>query len=692
MKARTAAIVLMMCAILALPAFAQTAEPDPLDPAHGLSLPCESLSTPGLAPRSAKNIAHVANVCGFVGTDIEFQSRMANDGLHDYAFVGTMGAGLQIFDITNPARPLEAGGYVDPGWEDDIQVWGDLAVIGVDPIEVTPKTSACLAQHSVVDGGIDILRLAFDKATARFSTALVGCVPNLAGGGAHNAQIHPSGEWIAMLNPRGDGSIDIVDLRNGQMRHTYRFVQSGSLTSSSCPTTGVTFTCVSIGRAGNWSPHDLHFSKDGKTAYTADVGDDTVIVDVSKVLEGRMSVIGIAPNRIDAVDNPNNVAISHQSDVTPDGKLMVVTDERGGGLTQTSCNEDANGIIGGAHFWALAPITGRPETSTASPAKPVKLGIWVNPNPGLLIDPLEPVLASMGRAERACTIHVFRIGGNGSLSPGEAYPGMDGVSRLPNRQLTTAHYGSGVWWLDFSGPASSSDGIAEDARSTWGNTRGWNVMPGADTWSAKEYKGYIYASDMARGFDVYSFTTCRDAECVLRPTNTPGSVSGGGKLEADFAAFTIVRGSGPGGEAQFGLDARYVLGAATPVGSLTFKDKGLKLTAQATAIDSVTIAGPRATITGRATVDGVAGVSFIVDVEDLGQAGADTFRIVLGNGYSAFGVLSKGNIAVHGGLALGALGVIVFSLPAILPTSLMIGRPVRHRPGSKPSRGRAGAN
>ena len=28
-------------------------------------------------------------------------------------------------------------------------------------------------------------------------------------------------------------------------------------------------------------------------------------------------------------------------------------------------------------------------------------------------------------------------------------------------------------------------------------------MPGADTWSAKEYKGYVYAGDMLRGFDVY---------------------------------------------------------------------------------------------------------------------------------------------------------------------------------------------
>src|SRR5687768_10875689 len=85
---------------------------DPLDPVRNVALPCEAVSTPGLVPRSAKNIAHVANVCGFVGTDIEFQSRTAADGtVHDYAFVGTMGGGTRIFDVTDPAHPTEAGRY-----------------------------------------------------------------------------------------------------------------------------------------------------------------------------------------------------------------------------------------------------------------------------------------------------------------------------------------------------------------------------------------------------------------------------------------------------------------------------------------------------------------------------------------------------------------------------------------------------
>jgi hypothetical protein len=48
----------------------------------------------------------------------------------------------------------------------------------------------------------------------------------------------------------------------------------------------------------------------------------------------------------------------------------------------------------------------------------------------------------------------------------------------------------------------------------------------------------------------------------------------------------------------------------------------------------------------------VPGVGFTVEVEDLGKAGADTFRIVLADGYAAAGAISKGNITVSGGLGL----------------------------------------
>jgi hypothetical protein len=488
---------------------------DPLDPAHNFALPCENVSLPPLPPRSAKNISHLANVCGFVGTDVEFQSRKAADGVHDYAFVGTMGAGLRIFDVTDPANPSFAGAYTDPGWENDVQLRGNIAVLTFDPVVATPKTSACLflksVPASVTNGGVDIVRLTFDPVTATFETGLIDCVLTV-GRGAHNATLHASGKWLAVMAPSGNGWVDVVDLR-GAPAIRYRIV--GTSNASTCPA-GAGFTCIVTGT--NWSPHDVSFSKDGNTMYVAAVN-LTAVVDVKNVLAGQASLVKVIPNlnQPGGLGNPENIDISHQADVSADGKILLITDERGGGLDNTACNEDPNGVIGAGHFWALKPIRGLPQTATATPASPVKLGIWIYPNPGLVLDLLQPVLAGLGRTERGCTIHVFRFGGNGTAGPGPIDSSFGGVSGLPIRQLTTAHYGAGVWHLSFSGPSSSTDGIAEDGRSTWGNTLGWNVMPGADTWSAKEYKGFIYAGDMARGLDVFSFAHCDDAGCVDLP-------------------------------------------------------------------------------------------------------------------------------------------------------------------------------
>ncbi|HVL53635.1 MAG TPA: post-COAP-1 domain-containing protein [Vitreimonas sp.] len=601
------------------------ADEEPLDPAFNVALPCEAISTPGLVPRSAKNLAHVANVCGFVGTDIEFQSRKDAAGVvHDYAFVGTLGGGTRIFDITDPAHPTAAGGYLDPGWQNDVQVRGDLLVIGFDWLVVGANVSTCLQQKNLADGtageaGVDLVRLSFDPQTATFTTSLLGCyVSSIRTGGAHTTTIHPSGEWLT-VNTSFAG-LEVVDIRQPA---TPRLVHT-------------------VGTAVVDEAHDVSFSRDGNTLYSAGIA-STRIVDVTNVFGRAPTLIGTAPNAPTAAQGADGqvVAISHQADVSSDGQILVVTDEAGGGLSETRCNEGSSGKIGGAHFW-----------SVADPANPRKLGTWVYPNPVLLIDALGPALTAIGRTERACTIHVFRNGGNGSAGPGPIAAGYDGVSSLPKRQLVTAHYGAGTWWLDFSAASSSTDGIAEDPRATWGKTLGWNVMPGADTWSAKEYKGYIYTGDMTRGMDVFSFTSCDGVGCVVRPTNTPGSASGGGQLVGELAEFTITRGTAVGGRAQFSLDVAYVLGAATPTGTVHFRDRDTGRRVDATAIDSLTIAGATATITGRATVNGTPGVAFFAEVEDLGKAGADTFRIVTGDGYGAFGVVDKGNITVQGGLAV----------------------------------------
>ncbi|MDQ3856844.1 MAG: hypothetical protein M3327_00095 [Actinomycetota bacterium] len=499
---------------------------DETDPARNVPLACEQVNAPdALLPRSARNIVHVANRCGIVGTDVELQSRTDSAGrVHDYAFVGTMGAGPRIFDVTNPANPTPAGGYTDPGWENDVQVRGDILVSTFDGVTGESSTgSTCLKERypNSSDQGVDIMKLKFDAVRATFDVSLLTCIANPPGG-AHNVTLSPDGMWLAISNCCSDWALDVIDLRGvaqGQVLHRYRLIDASKQNTTStfppgprCPS-GATFKCIVMRKpdgssaAGLWRPHDVHFSADAKVAYVAAIN-STWIVDVRGVLSGKVRAIAVIPNNIEpgGVDNPRNIAISHGADVTSDGRMLVVGDERGGGLQETGCNTDPSGVLGGLHFFALKAITGLPQTANASQANPVKIGDYFTPNPLMALDPLQSSISLLPRSERGCTIHVFRIGGNGTASPGPIAPGYDGVSRLPNRQLSAAHYGAGVWQIDFSGPPSSTDGIAEDPRTTWGNTLGWNVMPGADTWSGKEYKGAIYAGDMIRGFDVYRYT------------------------------------------------------------------------------------------------------------------------------------------------------------------------------------------
>lgn len=630
MRASRLAIVLAAFTLtVSMPAVLFGQEVDPgvaVDPARNTPLPCEAVSTPGLVPRSARNLTHVANVCGFVGTDVEFQSRTdAAGAVRDYAFVGTMGAGLRIFDITNPARPTIAGGYADPGWQNDVQVRGDTAVISFDPVIVGPYVSACLRGKqptAVTEGGSDVVRLHFDPNTATFTTSLVDCyVVQTPRNGAHNTTLHPSGEWMAINTTRS--GVEVVDLR-------------------STPITMVRKIAAGVTGAA----HDTSFSADGNTMYAASPGTGTYLVDVSDIFNREATQIAFIPQTTEAggTANPRNLTTSHQADVSADGRVLVITDERGGGLSNTGCNTDPSGVIGGMHFWDVSV-----------PAEPVRKGTWFYPNPDLSVDPLSAALAGIGRTERGCTVHVFRNGGNGSVSPGPIQAGFDGVSSLPSTQAVSAHYGAGVWWIDYASAPTSADGIAEHPMTDWGNTRGWNVMPGADTWSAKEYKGHIYAGDMTRGFDVYAFGTCSGASCVSIPANTPGEVSGGGQAAGELAEFTIVEGTAVGGRAQFSFDVSYALGSPVPAGSVHFRDRDRGIRVDATAIDTMTIEGPRATVTGRATVDGVAGVRFVLEIEDLGgaKAKADTFRLVTATGYGAFGVVDRGNITVTGGGLLG---------------------------------------
>jgi uncharacterized repeat protein (TIGR01451 family) len=496
---------------------------DELDPARPAPLPCEFVQGPGNVSRAAQNLTHVANVCGFVATDVEFQSRLRDtpnplDGnaqeLRDYVFVGTMGFGLRIYDITNiiDTDPTTvsinfAGAYFDPGWQGDVQVRGDIASIAFDTLAVgsSGPASLCLGTSN----GTDVIDLNYDDSVGLFFPTLRGCV---GGTRTHTHTMHPSGDWIAGSTTSTSSGVDVFDLRGPTPVLRYRITSSTASATCSVPVGGCLRIPVTIG------PHDIFFSEDGSKMFVAsssggntDIFDVTDVLDTTVALSQRVEHVARIPADQGGFPSGSRyrVTISHQSDTSSDGQIIGITDERGGGTSNTQCNTGPDGVIGGIHYWALHPDEDPQGDGTASLSNPERLGSWFYPNPILAVDPTDST-PDIPHTERGCTIHVYRMGGNGSSRPGPAHPAFDGASDLPNRDLVTAHYGAGTWWLNFDTPPSSTDEIEEDEFTTWGNTKGFNVLAGADTWSSKEYKGYIFTGDMARGMDVFGFANCGD--------------------------------------------------------------------------------------------------------------------------------------------------------------------------------------
>lgn len=106
-------------------------------------------------------------------------------------------------------------------------------------------------------------------------------------------------------------------------------------------------------------------------------------------------------------------------------------------------------------------------------------------------------------------------------------------------------------------------------------------------------------------------------------------------------------GGGRVGDVTFGFNA--AKGSAGAKGRCAVVDAPAEIMVKCLDVLSIVVSGNRATIYGNATYNGIA-LRYrmeVIDVEDSG-AGADTWTIRLSNGYSAGGLLTEGNIQVHG--------------------------------------------
>ncbi|MGH2691741.1 MAG: hypothetical protein ACRDHM_04490, partial [Actinomycetota bacterium] len=190
-------------------------------------------------------------------------------------------------------------------------------------------------------------------------------------------------------------------------------------------------------------PHDIAFTPDGLRAYVA-AENNYRIFDTTDPK---------APVSITSQAIPNSGTYAHGFDPTPDRKLAVATNE--------------SLALGGF----LAP------------------GTAVCPGEGLTFYRVE------GDAERnPARLGTFLASITGPVPPGDSRACTGHVGKLGNKAMTLGWYIGGVRVVDYTDPSQPKE-------------IGAAVMPGAEVWSAKFYKGpYVYASDLRRGFDVFRWT------------------------------------------------------------------------------------------------------------------------------------------------------------------------------------------
>ena len=227
----------------------------------------------------------------------------------------------------------------------------------------------------------------------------------------------------------------------------------------------------SIHYGGRDSHHDLqveHLPNGKDYAYAASINFSDV-VDVTNPRNPRL---------VQQVKDPQ-VTISHQAEANYDNSLLLVTDEYGGGLNTEVCGGTGDPAVsppgtlppavtdpaslGALHIYRLredGKLAG--TTGPNGMTQPQKAGIF-----NIRYQPNTEPLAG-------CTIHVFWQARN-------------------RDRLTTAWYGRGTRVVDYSRPS--------DARQL-----GYFIPEGADTWSAKPHRGFIFTGDIVRGFDVLKYT------------------------------------------------------------------------------------------------------------------------------------------------------------------------------------------
>ncbi|HEU5472882.1 MAG TPA: hypothetical protein VFV67_19720 [Actinophytocola sp.] len=418
----------------------------------------ELVSSPNM--RLIANIPATAPLAGdgSVGSDLAFQD--------NFAFVGNF-LGFTIYDIRNPRRPRIVSQVLCPGSQNDISVSGDLLFLSTDSRRTDNSCSSSAATDTTSPywEGIKIFDISNKRAPRYVQSVETAC-------GSHTHTLVPEARH------RGhDASTAGADGR-GRDRSLYLYISSYSpnpaLSKCQPPHDKISIVKVPVrnpaaasvvatpvlfpdggnpgvvapfpnGRTATSGCHDLTVYPEKNLMAGACMGDG-VLFDISN---------REAPRTISRVQDLTNFAFWHSATFNNDGTKVIFTDELGGGLTPT-CNATLGPTRGADGVY---DIVGRGDSRTLEFRSYFKI--------------------SRHQAENEnCVAH------NGSLIP---VRGRD--------IMVQAWYQGGIQVWDFTDSRNPREiGFIERGPLPDGEDGG--------EWSAYWYNGFIYGSDLVKGFDV----------------------------------------------------------------------------------------------------------------------------------------------------------------------------------------------
>jgi hypothetical protein len=395
------------------------------------------------------------------GTDIEF----ATIGGRQYALGGSYYNGLQIVDITNPAKSRKVAVYDCPILQGDVQVFKrgsrTLATYTADAAS-QHGDKGCFAEAA--KKGFDVTQ---DDGSGREGTFIVDLTNPKAPKtvsfvevplGSHNLTVHPSGQWLYNSNSElitsTSPAIEIIDLRDPAKPK-----QAGELPLTALPGLGT-------------ESHDITFNKSGTRAYSAALSHG-VVIDTTN--PGKPSIV--------SEFDDETINVWHQSDPvklrTPEGEkeFLIVEDEFAGAAGGPVCPS------GGVHVY---DITGELEKA------PAKVGYWNIDDFGPTHDPTS-----------TCTAHVFDIHEREQL-------------------MTMAFYNGGVRVIDLAGLATG-EGLKAIGSYQAADADSWSFKAPK---VSRDGVWYGFGNDIARGMDVYRYDGKRP-QATNVGTWIPGPALGG---------------------------------------------------------------------------------------------------------------------------------------------------------------------